>query len=163
MIEIISHIVLISLLGISFYQDWKYRAIHWIIFPLLLITAGFLFWNSYMPLETVLFNLVFLSVVIACLFLYISFKRGGLTNIFKSDLGLGDVLFLIAVAPLFVDRNYILFFITGMIISGVLHLILFANKQSTKIPLAGYLALYLIGLKGIDLFLYNDLFYTPIL
>lgn len=163
MIEAICHIALIILLGISFYQDWKYRAISWMIFPMLLTVAAILFWQANIPVRVILVNCAFLTVVLGCLFLYISIKRGRLTNIFKADFGLGDVLFLIAITPLFVDRNYILFFISGMFLSALFHVLIASGKGSVKIPLAGYLAVYIIALDGVRFIWMNDLFYTPLL
>lgn len=163
MIDIVFHIALALLLIIAFLQDWKYRAISWVIFPLLLAVAVGIFWNAELSKLTLVFNAAFLTVVIGTLFLYVSFKRGGLTNIFKSDLGLGDVLFLFAIIPLFMDRNYILFFITGMLISGLVHLVFTGGKKNAKIPLAGYLALYILGLKSFEFVTNTDLFYTAIL
>jgi hypothetical protein len=64
---------------------------------------------------------------------------------------------------LFMDRNFILFFITGMLFSGLFHLLLVSAKKQAKIPLAGYLALYIIGLKSFEIISNTDLFYTPIL
>ncbi|MFT5819683.1 MAG: hypothetical protein ACI8ZM_000908 [Crocinitomix sp.] len=163
MLEIVCHIVLALLLIIAFVQDWKYRAISWVVFPLLLTVAGFIFWQADLSKLTLVFNLVFLIIVIGTLFLYVSFKRGKLSNIFKADLGLGDVLFLIAITPLFMDRNFILFFITGMIVSGLVHLAIAGGKKNVKIPLAGYLAIYIIGLKSFGFVSNTDLFYTAIL
>ncbi len=163
MLELISHIALVILLVIAFVQDWKYRAISWTLFPLLLIVAGIIFWSADLSKLTLVFNFGFLTIVLGCLFLYVSFKRGKLTNIFKADLGLGDVLFLIAIIPLFMDRNYILFFITGMLISGITHLIIAGGKKNAKIPLAGYLALYIIGLKSFEIIANTDIFYTSII
>lgn len=163
MMELICHIALLILCAIAFYQDWKFRAISWMVFPLLLITTLALFKIADIRLLTIGFNLFFLGTILLCLFIYISLQRKKLTNIFKSDLGIGDVLFLIAITPLFIDRNFVLFFITGMLLSGIVHLILYTKTQNAKIPLAGYLALYLIALKTADFFTLNDLFYNPIL
>jgi len=161
--ENLAHIVLLIILGFAFYQDWKFRAISWLVFPLLGLVAFSIFYLADVRLLTLVFNLFFLTCVLACLVIYVSIQRGKLTNIFKADLGLGDVLFLLAISPLFMDRNYILFFITGMLFSGIIHIIVFMRNKSEKIPLAGYLALYLIGLKTVDLFTASNLFYTPVL
>lgn len=163
MLEITCHIALALLLIIAFVQDWKYRAISWLVFPLLLTVAALIFLQADLSKLTLVFNLAFLTIVLGCLFLYVSFKRGKLTNIFKADLGLGDVLFLIAISPLFMDRNYILFFITGMLFSGLVHLLIVSAKKNAKIPLAGYLALYIIGLKSFEIISNTDLFYTAVL
>ncbi len=161
--EWIFHIALVLILVIAFYQDWKYRAISWLVFPVLLSVAFVLFWLSQLALNTVVFNIVFLTVIIGSLFLYVSVKRRRWVNIFKADLGLGDVLFLVAICPLFSERNYILFFITGMLFSGLIHLFVFAWNKEVKIPLAGYLAGYIILSKGYDLCVDTNLFYTTII
>lgn len=162
MITWIIHIILAILLGIAFYQDWKFRAISWILFP---VIGGIALWSFYsvsLPWKIVLTNLVFVFVVIAFLMLYVSVKRGKPTNIFKVDFGLGDLLFLIAITPLFIGLNYILFFISGMFLSGIIHWILSFSKENSRIPLAGYLAVYLILIEGVDLLVDKDLFYTPV-
>lgn len=156
------HIALLFLLILSFYQDWKFRAISWMVFPALLACAATLFWLDDRRGETWLFNIVFLAVVFGSLFIYISFKRQRWVNLFKSDLGLGDVLFLIAISPLFSDRNFILFFISGMMLSGLIHWFVRFRDKDPKIPLAGYLALYVVGLKGVSFLIQNDLFYNPL-
>ena len=163
MLSWILHIALVGALLVSFYQDWKYRAISWMVFPLTLFIAGGIFYTMDIPLNVLWNNLAFLVVVIGMLFVYVSVKRGQLTNIFRADFGLGDVLFLLAVIPLFGVQNYILFFITGMLFSGIVHFIIYAINGNQKIPLAGYLALYIIGLKGADYFVFNNLFYSPVL
>ncbi len=162
MISIVYHIALVVLLTIAFYQDWKFRAISWIVFPALALVTTLLFIEIDLPWEIIRINLLFLSIVIGCLFLYVSLKRKRLTNIFKQDFGLGDVLFLIAITPLFAERNFILFFISGMLISGIIHGMVSLKNENKQIPLAGYLALYLIALKGVEVFSSNDLFYNPV-
>jgi len=163
MIEIICNIVLILLFGITFFQDWKDRAVTWIVFPAILIAAIGVSLYSDSSVLTIAMNITFLIMVLGMLILYISIKRGKLTNIFKTDFGWGDVLFLVVITPLFRDQNYILFFITGMFFSGLIHLVVARLNGNPKIPLAGYLALYLIGLKLVDFFMEKDLFNSLIL
>lgn len=160
--QIICHIALFLLLFLAFYQDWKYRAISWLIFPGVLLCAATLFWVNENEVEILLFNIVFLAVIFGVLFLYISVKRQRWVNLFKADIGLGDLLFLIAVSPLFSDRNFILFFISGMLFSGLIHVVVSLRHKNPKIPLAGYLALYIIGLQGFSLLTQNNLFYNPV-
>jgi Flp pilus assembly protein protease CpaA len=159
----IGHILLIGLLSIACYQDIKYRAISWLVFPGVLISSLIIKLLSENMLFNIFMNLTFLTVVLGTLFVYISIKRKHLTNILKEDLGIGDILFFIAITPLFLDRNYILFFITGMLLSGLIHLSLIPLKVNPKIPLAGYLSLYLMVLLVLDQFSNWELFSSNIL
>lgn len=81
----------------------------------------------------------------------------------KESIGLGDILFLLAVIPLFQFRNYILFIITGMIFSLLLFLGVRFFKKMDTVPLAGYLSLFLIGILATDFFLFPNLLNTPVL
>lgn len=162
MLILLCHIALSITLLIAFYQDWKYRAITWLLFPILGIITVLLFSQTGLSYNTIVANIVFLTTLMGCLFVYMSLKEKKAINIFKAGFGLGDVLFLLAVTPLFGSENYILFFISGMIFSGIFHLILTKGNRKAKIPLAGYLAVYLLILKGINLIFSTNIFYAPI-
>lgn len=154
---------MLPVLVIIFYQDWKYRAVSVLLFPLLLaFSFGLFFLLSEVKLLLVL-NTLFLITIMLCLFVYISIRKGTLTNIFKADFGLGDLLFFVSIIPLLVNQNYILFFISGMLLSGVFHLLFFHKKYNPRIPLAGYLSLYLILWITADIFFKNQFLYTEII
>ena len=72
---------------------------------------------------------------------------------------MGDVLFFLAITPLFGSTNYVLFFITGMFLSALFHGLISLKKKAGTIPLAGYLAMYLVALKGVGYWMHEDLFY----
>lgn len=161
--EIALSIVLILSLVLTFVQDYKGRAVSILIFALLAASALGLFMISQLDWQMVLTNLAFVVLVIGCLFLYIAVKERGFVNIFKSHFGIGDFVFFLAITPLFANRNFILFFITGMLLSAIIHLITARNQKEQTIPLAGYLAIYVLVLKGIEFstsqtFLYTDIF-----
>ncbi len=154
------HILLILLLALACYQDWKYRAIYWFVFPLIAIVALLIFFMQQPDWNVLGLNLIFVSTVISLLFVYVSVKAKRWTNIFENHFGLGDVLFFLAITPLFSASNYVLFFITGMIFSAALHGLVSLRKAGKTIPLAGYLSVYLIALKGFCWFTGSDIFYT---
>ncbi|MGV6862289.1 MAG: prepilin peptidase [Putridiphycobacter sp.] len=146
------NILLIALLILCIVQDWKYRGIHVLVFPILLaltISLNFLQEFNFLDLG---FSLAFIGLNLLILVIYLSIKNKAFVNIFKSYLGIGDVLFFIAIAPLFSFRNYILFFISGMILSMILHLILGKFQKHDNVPLAGYLSMYVLILIGINYF-----------
>jgi len=154
----IFYIVTFLILIIFLFQDLKFRGINWFLFPLLLGITLFLNPSQLSPSYTqMLMSILFLTVNLLVLFIYVSLKNKRLINIFKTHFGIGDVLFFIAVIPLFSFRNFILFFITGMIVSMVLHLLLKHKQKKITIPLAGYLSAYLILILTINIFKPNFL------
>jgi len=154
----INIIVLLILLVVVF-QDLKYRAIH-VILPILLFIAAIarfllLKHHIYQLVSTV----VFLGLVLLGLFLYTSVKSKKISNPIDSSIGLGDIVFFIAIIPLFFSTTYILFFSTGMLFTIACHLLFTRNKEA-HVPLAGYLSIYLILLSIVDFCIDKELFYT---
>lgn len=158
--------VLVSILFISFgimvFQDSKYRHIH-IGLPIVVFVASMYINRNSINVLDGLNTLLFIGINFITITVYFSIKKSKIQNPFKQYIGIGDLLFLIAVIPLFSFRNYVLFFISGMIVSLLLYVI-FQNKSSQKtIPLAGYLSLYIIGLMVTNLFLSTNIFYDFII
>lgn len=139
----------ITTLGIA-YQDFKYRAIHVLLLILLLAVGIADAVLAERPLQDLLFSFGFVVTVLSLMMIYLRLKTGYWLNPLKEHLGLGDVLFFIAVIPLFSPHGYLWFFISGLLGSVVVyslfrHLI---GKQS--VPLAGMLSAYLLGLKILE-------------
>lgn len=145
------------LLGFTGYQDFKFRAVYWWIFPLLLMglsclaiqTIGWnaVFRHSYQNLAFLLIQMLFLTV-------YFSLKNKALLNIFEGYLGLGDLLFLLCISVYFSFGNYIVFYILSLLVVILFSL---AARQvfkvtEQKIPLAGYQAILLFILLLADQF-----------
>lgn len=154
---------LLPILGLTFYQDWKYRAVSILIFPVLLGLSYTIFYLLSGQKIVLILNTFFLASVMLSLFVYVSLRRKKITNIFKDDFGLGDVLFFAAIIPLFANQNYVLFFITGMLLSGCIHLVLFRKKDNPKIPLAGYLSLYLMLWITVNILTQGEFLYTELI
>ncbi|GAA4272067.1 hypothetical protein U6A24_11210 [Aquimarina gracilis] len=144
------------------YQDIKYRHIH-IALPILVFVVAIYINIERFELYEVLKSIGFIAINFAAITAYFSFKTSKLQNPFKDYIGIGDLVFLIAVTPMFSFRNFMLFFISGMIVSLLLYVLF--QKQSTNktIPLAGYLSLYIILIMIPNLFLTNNLFYDFII
>lgn len=148
------------------YEDFRYRAIHWIWLVILSVLAiclgsintGFVLTN----LSFVLFQLVVLS-------LYFSIKNRELTNIVNQYLGIGDILYFIPLCLLFSPINFIGFFVTSLIISLTGALIWNVVKPGIQnnIPLAGCMSIVLIPILFMawqfDIDLKNDLFLLHLL
>ncbi len=156
--DIAIQIIIMLLFIVVFVQDLKFRAIHMLL-PIGIIILGFVayFRNGHHYLGLV-YNLVFLVITFSGLYLYLSIKKKNFKNPFKQTMGLGDLLFFIAVIPFFSTYNYILFFISGMIFSIIGFLLIKLFNKTDLVPLAGLLALYIALLKigqystGIDIF-----------
>lgn len=131
------------------YQDFKFRGIYWWLFPLLffgLLTYGSMLTGWHSVYSAAAINAVFLLAQVVFLTLYISVKKGRLTNIFNGFFGLGDLLFLCCATCCFSVSNYIFFYILSLFltIAFTLAFKFFRSQVKDKIPLAGYQAVLLI-------------------
>lgn len=141
-------IVSISLLSLIFYQDLKFKAVTWILFPI--VAVVFLVFNIYSnSFEVVLFNSIinlgFVAIQLILLTLYFSIKARKIVNIAQQSLGWGDILFLVAVCVLLPPNTFFLFYIVSLILVVMKEIIarLVFARHSDKIPLAGLQALLL--------------------
>lgn len=148
--------ILMTCLFISV-QDFKFRAVYWWLFPLLFFALGLLTYDRTVPGQitaNLVANMGFVFLQLLLLSIYFSVKERRLVNIFAHNFGIGDLLFLLSVTVYFSLFNYILFYVTSLIIVIVFTLILnqLVKKTNPKIPLAGEQALLLILFMAIDCF-----------
>jgi hypothetical protein len=156
-----------SLLAILF-QDLKDRQVYlWLILlsavglaALHIVHVGLL----QFAIHSVI-NISITTLILAVLWGYARFKMrvDGLQAVF----GLGDILFLFALAVGFTTVSFITFFVFGLLFSLLLHLVFSytlsrkrtLKKKETTVPLAGYLALFFAGVLGVHWFgLYDNLY-----
>lgn len=155
----ILHISTVLVLLLIFIQDLKHRAIH-ILLPVVLFAIGlYQFYTAHLDWYSLICNAFFLVLTFAGLYMYLMLKNKKLIANLSGAIGLGDILFFIAVLPFFGLHNYILFFITGLIFSMICFGVFRLYKKSKMIPLAGLLGLYMIIIKGIDYLIDFDLFF----
>lgn len=135
----------ILLLIIIVFQDLKFRKIH-VALPLLIFGLSlFISKEKFdLPIKIIITNLVFFIIVIGFLVLYMSLKNRKFLNPFTNYFGLGDFLFYMSIAPLFVTFNYILFFILSMVFSIIMQLSLRKMMDEKSVPLAGFSSLFLL-------------------
>ena len=143
--------LVLSLLAVLL-QDLKFRKIH-VVLPVLIFVFSLLIFNKTARLTPKIYvaNALFFIIVLAFLILYMSLKNRKFINPFAHYFGLGDLLFFLAVTPLFVTYNYIVFFIFSMVFAIVLQLLFKKTMQHQTIPLAGFSALLLLLLIAKDL------------
>lgn len=143
---------LLLCLAVITFQDIKNREIH-IVLPILIFVLSFLLSgnNTKEHLLAILQNTAFFLLILGILTLYMSVKNKSFLNPFQNYFGLGDLLFFIAITPLFIIRNYIVYFIASMLFAILLQLILQKKMKHSTVPLAGFASLLLI------LFIIKDL------
>lgn len=137
-------IVLCLCLAVIFWQDAKLRQIH-VVMPIVVFAAAY-FLTNYLQnnLKLIGVNVLFFCVTIALLTLYMSLKNKAFLNPFENYFGLGDLLFYIAITPLFLLYNYVLFFITSLLFAIVMQFVLRKWIKKESVPLAGLSALLLL-------------------
>lgn len=141
---IIALIILFLSLGAIFWQDNKMRQIH-IVLPVVVFLCAFIFINSFPSKYTVVFNnLIFLFTTFVALITYMSIKNKKYIDPFKNYFGLGDLLFYIAISPLFLLKNYIVFFVCSMIFAILIQYLFKKYLSQDSVPLAGLSAALLI-------------------
>ncbi len=146
--------ILLTILTISllliFWQDLKLRHIH-VVLPIITLLS------SYSLIKPNLYqtglNIFFLVITLGVLTIYMSLKNKKFLNPFKNYFGLGDLLFYLAISPLFFLYNYILFFVLSMLFAIVIQKIFKKNINQNSVPLAGLSALLLILILAKDIVL----------
>jgi len=138
-------------------QDFKFRAVHWIIFPVLwaLMVA-----DSLLRLRIIDYifgsavNLLIIVVQGGILYAYY-FANGKDLRYIRSILGVGDVLFIVIMAFAFTWTSFMFYYIVGLLFALLLWLIIIwlSKKQKRLIPLAGLLAIYMMIIMIIDIVL----------
>lgn len=148
-------VLLVLLLLFLFYQDLRYRAVYWFLFPVLLILI-MLIAKQQISLQQILINslysLAFILIQLFLLSLYFSFKHKKIIDITTHHLGWGDILFLLVVAFYFSPLNYIAFYVASLATVLLLSLVLMVKERTAtlKIPLAGLQALFFLFIALAD-------------
>jgi hypothetical protein len=98
------------------------------------------------------------------LLVYYRFRQASFNKVINQKLGIGDVAFWIAVAPLFSLFNFIFFLISSLIIVLLFVIIRIAFKKPVAlIPLAGYQAAVLAGVIVVNRLFFNHPFSIDLL
>jgi hypothetical protein len=160
-------ILFIVLLLVIFYQDLKFQAVSWILFPIGIL-IGFLVLKAEYSIKlfsiNLFINIGFISFQMLIILLYFRLKYKGFSGVFQKAFGIGDLLFFIMITPLFSPLNYIAFFIASMFFSLLIFILLTKMKlyKNSKIPLAGFQSIFLVIIICLGYFLnwnfYSDLY-----
>ena len=136
----------ILLFAITAFQDFKSRAISWFLLPIILAAGLLKKWiDNQLSWTDYLASFGFITLQLAIVYGIFALKSRTVKINFTNELlGLGDILFFVAVIPYFNFKEYIILFITGLIFSLLGQLILCKFKKQKSIPLAGWLSIYFI-------------------
>ncbi|PWK22592.1 hypothetical protein LX92_03067 [Maribacter polysiphoniae] len=129
----------------------------WIIFPvigLLLFVLHLINSHWEVGLIYILTNILIISGVLLLLYLYT--KHILKQKFLNVSFGLGDILFLYALALGFPTITFIIVLVGSIFFSLIAFLLLKRYKEMSTVPLAGLMGLFLIGLV---LFSFSS--YTP--
>lgn len=142
-------LALCCFLGITAYQDFRYRSIPLYCFAGI-FASSFAVAISHAPLSAVVFSTLQTISLLAlllggiCLYIYARYKT--LRQFVNNQLGTGDILFWVAIAAAFHAFNYLLFMLLSLMVTLLVHIagLLFTSKRSPFIPLAGIQACCLL-------------------
>ena len=142
-------VVLVPILGFIFYQDIKSRKVNvWVICALFLLSL----WHGWNSLALhdftlrLLLNNLFILFQLIILYGYLIIRYRKLKLHLLQFLGLGDILFWIAITPLFAFPEFLIFFVISILLSLVIFIGYRVVSKDNKIliPLAGFQSLVLI-------------------
>ena len=173
MMSYLIEIGLIGLLSVVIYQDFKYRAVSWIVFPVLFVVSLMLALgeiNGFQLMQGAMVNLSLVALIFIGLTIYFSVKEKALTNIINKYIGIADLLLLMVIALLFSPVNFIMYYVISLVIitAGSAVYLISKKNVNAEIPLAGAFSIVLIacivyaGITG-DINFYNDEFVMELL
>ncbi len=140
-----AYIIFILTLIYSVYTDIKDREIS-LYTLLLLVATGVCINIEYYNVKDVgiqwLLNAIFVGIQYGCLMLYLELRYKEGRQIFSKWIGLGDLLFFIAIGTHYMLNEFVLVYIGSLLFSALMF-ISFKSKLKT-IPLAGFSALFIL-------------------
>jgi len=154
--ELIIRLFILSVLLLICFQDLSSRAVHWFLFPLLVLSFVALRWSQHQLFseewQAVLMNTGFLSVQMVVVSGWFSYKQKKWVNVTAELLGWGDILLLLSLAFYLSFLNYLFFYIASLLIILPLWIgwQFILNKKDTQVPLAGLQALGMIFFLTVD-------------
>jgi hypothetical protein len=157
-------IFLLFTLLLVIYQDFKNLEVSWWVFPVLYcfgIMLGLDQLSNLQYLIYIIFNFGFIILQFIILTIYFSIKYKRVINLFKSQIGIGDILFFVFLSLVFEPISFIVFMIASILISLLVYLFLLHKHLFIKklIPLAGLQSMSFFLLVLNDL-LFNKPFYS---
>ena len=143
-------LIFLVLLAVIFIQDIKDRQVYIFLFMLTAIVGGMIYYlksTPYVYLINISVNLLFILLLFFILKIYSNYKMK--KNIFET-IGLGDFFFFGVLAVSFPITSFFVLFSISLIFSYILFIVLKSSLKEKNVPLAGFQALFLIIILGIN-------------
>lgn len=155
--EIAGNIFSMVFIATMTWQDFKTRTIAAWLLPAIGICflvgeASVL--SQHDLLRNSIVNFTLLIVQFTTLWLWMSARKRKWINIIDTQIGLGDILLLVCLAPAFSPFNFFLFYTSGAILAIAVHLVMVMIRKNhpERIPLAGILGLPLVAMCMLRLY-----------
>lgn len=146
-------LLLLAVFSLIFFQDYKDRRVYWFLYPITGILVLIL-QIQIIPINIALinsgFNLLFVLFLLFFCYLYSRIKLK--KNVLQSVLGLGDILFFMAIAFSFSIASFLVLFVFSLIFSLLMHTLLKHKQKETTVPLAGYMSLFFAVIYSLSFF-----------
>lgn len=144
--RLLADLFIIAMLLLVTYQDHRYRAVIWLVFPALTVLFSVEAFSSpgFSP-EHIVLNAIFLLILLGVLTLYFSLRARRPVNITRAYLGWGDILFLASLCFLFSPLSFLAFYMLSLLGTLVWVLAVYGIRgtKPVTIPLAGIQAFIL--------------------
>ncbi len=148
---VFTNTLLVVALGVIAFQDFSERQISWLLLPLVFLLCTLKQFSNCGITETgeaLLLNFMFVILQFLLLTLWMSLKNKKWINVIDHYIGLGDLLFFVAVCDFFSPVGFMVYYIGGLLVT-LIGFIIYRNLKrdaSLQIPLAGGMSLLLIVL-----------------
>lgn len=148
------------------YQDFRFRAVSWILFPLLAVSLMLYTRLGYPALSIqhyflqAVLKALFISIQLLLLWGYYRLRFPAGSRALTTRLGLGDILFLYMILFYFSPLNFILFYISSLLAAFLAGLVMRGLRPGSPtaktIPLAGLQSFFFLIFITANIFLlYN--------
>ena len=157
MLPLTLYIIVLFLLVAIIFQDFRFRAVSWIILPVLFLAIvairihedGI---NNALTNTAINFALVSLQLIFT-LGYFVLIHKMKVSDFTRRFIGWGDILFFIAVTPAFTFPVYLAYMVTGLLLTLAVYSTGRSLRRQTsaplQIPLAGLFAFYTIVLQAL--------------
>ncbi len=148
-------------LGGICYQDFKERKVYWVIFPILGLLLGSLYFMVSSEPLVPFFNIV-LNILLVGTFLLISYLHAKLImkrKFVDHSLGWGDILLFLALALGFPTITFTLLLVAALIFHLLAFLAVKSKLKDPMVPLAGLMGLFYATILAYSIFFANPSLY----
>lgn len=135
------------------FQDFKERLVSWVLFPMVGLLLGFLYFcnTSFEQFYPFVFtNMILISMIVLFLFLYTKYIRR--MKFLNVSFGLGDLLFFYAFALGFPTITFLILFVGSILFALLVFMASKGKQENETIPLAGLMGFFLIVVMLSSLF-----------